>query len=121
MAQVQARATRIRALQPKNALPARESPSPSLPTAPRRTQAVQVTATTELMELLEDPGNRLRRKQVSQPMPPSQGGSRGTTAQKERLSFIAGRQGLAERGEASFTGQQLSGIAISQELSPFSS
>ncbi len=45
---------------------------------------------------------------------------RGTTLIASR--FIAGRQGLrlAKRVEAGFTGQQLSGILISRDISPFS-
>ncbi len=39
--------------------------------------SVQVTATTELAELLEDLGNHLRQKQVIQSMQVSQGGAGG--------------------------------------------
>jgi hypothetical protein len=83
-------------------------------------------ATTELADLREDPGDRWRRKQVSQPMQPSQGGAGCSTAEERRLSQRAPSQGReagpsrAEQGEAGFTGQQLSGIPISQEISPFS-
>jgi hypothetical protein len=51
--------------------------------------------------MLEDPGDRRRRKQVSQPIPPFQGGSRGSTADEQRLSQRASSQGgRASQSEA---------------------
>jgi hypothetical protein len=56
---------------------------------------VQVTATTELAGLLEDPGNHLLRKQASQPMPCV------STAEERRLSQRASSQGVrASQSEA---------------------
>jgi hypothetical protein len=87
MAHVQARETRIRVLQLTNSLP-RCAPHTLPPPPPGSTQdtscagSVQVTATTELADLLEDPGYRRPRKQVRQPMKPSQGGSDGSTAEE---------------------------------------
>jgi hypothetical protein len=49
------------------------TPHPTPPPAPPLCQECPGPATTELADLREDPGDRRRRKQVSQPMPPSQG------------------------------------------------
>ncbi len=106
MAQAQARATRIRVLTQDTSCAG----------------SVQVTATTEFADLREDAGDYRRRKQVSQPMPPSQGrvapvafalflcgGSRGSTAEERRLSQRASSESQGGRASQS----ELSGIPIS--------